>query len=161
MNNTGMLTRDAFAVAMHLVFGALAGKEIPTSLPPSLVPPPMRASIIGNGSNVQSRPQQTDATTNLLWDSPPNSPFSSSPPTQINRPQFEPCMFSFFPSLVQTDTRLLQQRNRSWRMMTIKETRTSPFTENPLRLATLAISFSQLRNHWRRPKRNVLLSSPG
>ncbi|KAF5391940.1 hypothetical protein D9757_001685 [Collybiopsis confluens] len=42
LNNDGRLTRDGFAVAMHLIQKKLAGGEIPTSLPPSLVPPSMR-----------------------------------------------------------------------------------------------------------------------
>ena len=41
LNNDGRLTRDGFAVAMHLIQGKLAGKEVPTRLPPTLVPPSM------------------------------------------------------------------------------------------------------------------------
>ncbi|KAJ3983914.1 hypothetical protein F5890DRAFT_1595665 [Lentinula detonsa] len=42
LNNDGRLTRDGFAVAMFLIQKKLAGGEIPSSLPPSLVPPSMR-----------------------------------------------------------------------------------------------------------------------
>ena len=36
MNNDGRLTRDGFAVAMHLIQGKLAGKELPaTELQPA------------------------------------------------------------------------------------------------------------------------------
>ncbi|KAF8306436.1 hypothetical protein DL93DRAFT_2088648 [Clavulina sp. PMI_390] len=42
INNDGKLTRDGFAVALHLITNKLAGKEVPTVLPPSLVPPSMR-----------------------------------------------------------------------------------------------------------------------
>ncbi|KAJ3921416.1 hypothetical protein F5877DRAFT_36020 [Lentinula edodes] len=42
LNNDGRLTRDGFAVAMHLIQKKLAGGEIPPSLPPSLIPPSMR-----------------------------------------------------------------------------------------------------------------------
>ena len=40
MNHDGKLTKEEFAVAMYLIRGKLAGKEIPNELPPSLVPPP-------------------------------------------------------------------------------------------------------------------------
>ena len=42
INGDGKLTRDGFAVALHLINGKLGGKEIPQSLPLSLVPPSMR-----------------------------------------------------------------------------------------------------------------------
>ncbi|KAJ3765458.1 hypothetical protein FB446DRAFT_850129 [Lentinula raphanica] len=48
LNNDGRLTRDGFAVAMHLIQKKLAGGEIPPVLPPSLVPPSMRQQ--GTGS---------------------------------------------------------------------------------------------------------------
>ncbi|KAK7466866.1 hypothetical protein VKT23_003929 [Stygiomarasmius scandens] len=47
LNNDGRLTRDGFAVAMHLINKKLAGTEIPSSLPPSLIPPSMRANVNG------------------------------------------------------------------------------------------------------------------
>ncbi|KAJ1673635.1 hypothetical protein EV182_004851, partial [Spiromyces aspiralis] len=43
INHTGKLSRDEFAVAMHLINSKLAGKELPASLPSLLVPPSMRA----------------------------------------------------------------------------------------------------------------------
>jgi len=42
MNGDGKLARDGFAVALRLINGKLGGKEIPQSLPLSLVPPSMR-----------------------------------------------------------------------------------------------------------------------
>lgn len=45
LNNDGRLTRDGFAVAMHLIEKKLAGGEIPAQLPPSLIPPSMRSSV--------------------------------------------------------------------------------------------------------------------
>lgn len=45
INNDGCLTRDGFAVAMHLIQNKLAGKEIPATLPPSLVPPSARSAL--------------------------------------------------------------------------------------------------------------------
>jgi epidermal growth factor receptor substrate 15 len=43
INGDGRLTRDCFAVAMHLISRKLAGVEVPTSLPQSLIPPSMRS----------------------------------------------------------------------------------------------------------------------
>ncbi|TRM59402.1 hypothetical protein BD626DRAFT_550246 [Schizophyllum amplum] len=43
VNNDGRLNRDGFAIAMHLIQKKLAGGEIPTTLPQSLIPPFMRA----------------------------------------------------------------------------------------------------------------------
>ncbi|TFK25070.1 hypothetical protein FA15DRAFT_379088 [Coprinopsis marcescibilis] len=42
LNNDGLLTREGFAVAMHLIQKRLTGVELPATLPPSLVPPSMR-----------------------------------------------------------------------------------------------------------------------
>ncbi|QRV89588.1 calcium binding protein [Ceratobasidium sp. AG-Ba] len=42
LNKDGKLTRDGFAVAMHLINGKLAGREIPAELPSSLIPPSYR-----------------------------------------------------------------------------------------------------------------------
>jgi len=42
INGDGGLTRDGFAVALYLIQKKLAGTDIPTSLPPSLIPPSMR-----------------------------------------------------------------------------------------------------------------------
>ncbi|CAE6514784.1 unnamed protein product [Rhizoctonia solani] len=44
INNDGRLTRDEFAVAMHLINNKLAGRELPTELAPSLIPPSFRAA---------------------------------------------------------------------------------------------------------------------
>ena len=79
INNDGRLTRDGFAVAMHLIQGTLAGKELPTSLPQSLIPPSMRT----NGATL---PQES---VNLLWDETP--PPSASPvPTKTQNSIFLP-----------------------------------------------------------------------
>ncbi|KAF8321426.1 uncharacterized protein EI90DRAFT_3292698 [Cantharellus anzutake] len=42
LNNDGKLTREGFAVAMHLISNQLAGKPVPDVLPPTLVPPSLR-----------------------------------------------------------------------------------------------------------------------
>ncbi|KAH9925266.1 uncharacterized protein B0H18DRAFT_1104723 [Fomitopsis serialis] len=41
-NHDGRLTRDEFAVVMHLIRERLKGREVPRTLPPSLVPPSLR-----------------------------------------------------------------------------------------------------------------------
>ncbi|KAI0637253.1 hypothetical protein C8Q77DRAFT_1051385 [Trametes polyzona] len=77
LNNDGRLTRDGFAVAMHLIQGKLAGKDIPTSLPLSLVPPAMRGS--GSALAGPSQPAVPEAIKDLLWDDSP--PASATAPT--------------------------------------------------------------------------------
>ena len=42
LNKDGKLTKDGFAVALHLINGKLAGKDVPETLPNSLVPPSHR-----------------------------------------------------------------------------------------------------------------------
>ncbi|XP_013856384.1 epidermal growth factor receptor substrate 15, partial [Austrofundulus limnaeus] len=42
LDRDGMLDRDEFSVAMHLVYRALEGEPVPMSLPPPLVPPSKR-----------------------------------------------------------------------------------------------------------------------
>ncbi|CAO3629802.1 unnamed protein product [Cunninghamella blakesleeana] len=41
-NNQGKLNVDEFAVAMHLIYRKLNGYDVPTSLPPELIPPSTR-----------------------------------------------------------------------------------------------------------------------
>lgn len=41
----GKLDPDEFAVAMHLINSKLAGKDIPTTLPTSLIPPKLRSQV--------------------------------------------------------------------------------------------------------------------
>lgn len=77
LNNDGRLTRDGFAVAMHLIQGKLAGKDVPSSLPVSLVPPAMRGS--GSALAAPSQPAVPEAIRDLLWDDSP--PASATAPT--------------------------------------------------------------------------------
>ena len=82
MNNDGRLTRDGFAVAMHLIQGKLSGKEVPTALPPSLIPPSMRAAV------APSQPPIPEAIKDLLWDdSPPASATAPTYPQSVLQPQ--------------------------------------------------------------------------
>ncbi|KAH9857811.1 hypothetical protein C2E23DRAFT_720331 [Lenzites betulinus] len=87
LNNDGRLTRDGFAVAMHLIQGKLAGKDVPSSLPLSLVPPSMRGS--GSALGAPPQPQVPEAIKDLLWDdSPPSSATAPThPPTSFLQPQ--------------------------------------------------------------------------
>ncbi|KAG8974687.1 hypothetical protein FRC05_007021 [Tulasnella sp. 425] len=76
LHKDGRLTQEGFAIAMHLIKGKLAGKEVPETLPFGLIPPAMRT---------QSTPQlsiQQDLS--LLGDSPP--PSASAPITVPPRP---------------------------------------------------------------------------
>ncbi|KAJ2570476.1 hypothetical protein IW140_002376 [Coemansia sp. RSA 1813] len=57
INHCGKLSKDEFAVAMHLINSKLAGKEIPDKLPPTLVPPSMRKSSISSSSMQNLSPQ--------------------------------------------------------------------------------------------------------
>ncbi|THG98918.1 hypothetical protein EW026_g3354 [Hermanssonia centrifuga] len=82
LNNDGHLTRDGFAVAMHLIQAKLAGKDVPATLPPTLIPPSMRATAFPPPSH----PPVSDVMRDLLWDdTPPPSaqqPVSPFPPPQ-------------------------------------------------------------------------------
>ena len=85
LNNDGHLTRDGFAIAMHLIQGKLTGKDIPGTLPPSLVPPSMRATIQGASPFIASAPAAVppaaEPIRDLLWDdSPPASATASQHP---------------------------------------------------------------------------------
>jgi epidermal growth factor receptor substrate 15 len=44
MRNDGRLTKDTFAVAMHLINGVLEGKDLPAALPTTSIPPSLRGS---------------------------------------------------------------------------------------------------------------------
>ena len=50
----GRLSRDEFAVAMHLIRAKLAGKDVPDSLPPTLIPPFPRSETTVRTNDDQS-----------------------------------------------------------------------------------------------------------
>ncbi|KAJ2083728.1 hypothetical protein H4R24_000591 [Coemansia sp. RSA 988] len=57
IERTGKLTKEEFAVAMHLTNAQLAGGQIPDKLPPTLVPPSLRkASIVSTSMRSLSPP---------------------------------------------------------------------------------------------------------
>ena len=76
LNKDGRLTSEAFAVAFHLIQSKLVGKDIPKTLPLSLVPPSLRVA------------QSTQDIQDLLWDDPP--PPSTTTITQPVQPLLQP-----------------------------------------------------------------------
>ncbi|KAH9951498.1 hypothetical protein B0H21DRAFT_880758 [Amylocystis lapponica] len=86
LNNDGRLTRDGFAVALHLIQGKLAGKEVPASIPMTLIPPSMRTQP--PASVMPSQPSVQDSIRDLIWDdSPPTSATFSQQPPPVLQPQ--------------------------------------------------------------------------
>ncbi|WVO23437.1 uncharacterized protein IAS62_004790 [Cryptococcus decagattii] len=77
----GKLTRDEFAVAMHLINLKLSGQEIPTSLPLSLVPPSLRDEY-GPGKQEVPQSSATKDLFDLFADEPPASKAASPAPPQ-------------------------------------------------------------------------------
>ncbi|KAJ1801011.1 hypothetical protein LPJ59_000630 [Coemansia sp. RSA 2399] len=57
INHCGRLSKDEFAVAMHLINSKLAGKDLPDNLPSTLVPPSMRKAGISGSSMQNISPQ--------------------------------------------------------------------------------------------------------
>ncbi|WWD22512.1 hypothetical protein CI109_107005 [Kwoniella shandongensis] len=99
----GKLTRDEFAVAMHLINLKLAGQDIPTTLPNSLVPPSLREEY-GQGAQEVLNQGPSSATRDLFDlfadDEPaPTSKPAAAPqaqPPQQQQPQsqaFQPTSF--------------------------------------------------------------------
>lgn len=72
IDNNGRLTRDDFAVAMHLIHRKMEGKDIPTALPPTLVPPSRRPPPA-------APPPFPAPIRDLLWD--PTAPLFTQPQT--------------------------------------------------------------------------------
>lgn len=66
----GKLDRDEFAVAMHLISSKLAGKDLPTALPTSLIPPALR-SLAAAPASTQAQPSSTAKDLFDLFDDPP------------------------------------------------------------------------------------------
>ncbi|CCG80517.1 UBA/TS-N domain protein [Taphrina deformans PYCC 5710] len=86
---SGQLTKETFAVAMHLIKGKLGGNELPAALPPSLIPPSMRPKlqvpVTAAYAKAQAAPQpvQPSSAAADLFDL--NDSFSA-PPTQPRSP---------------------------------------------------------------------------
>ncbi|PPQ70282.1 hypothetical protein CVT24_000845 [Panaeolus cyanescens] len=76
INNDGRLTRDGFAIAMHLIQKKLAGQEIPQTLPPSLLPPHLRSQLGSSPfspATAQFAPQPEPQVDLFSFDDPPPS----------------------------------------------------------------------------------------
>ncbi|TFK42793.1 hypothetical protein BDQ12DRAFT_676809 [Crucibulum laeve] len=85
INNDGRLTRDGFAVAVHLIQKKLAGGEIPAALPQSLVPPSMRNNGASPFSPISTQPQPEPARDLFSFDdTPPQSAVSPQPTGNFN-----------------------------------------------------------------------------
>lgn len=82
LNNDGQLTREGFAVAMHLIQGKLNGRDIPATIPPSMIPPSMRGAGAPSAPTTQSYAVVPEAIRDLLWD--------DSPPASATVPQPQP-----------------------------------------------------------------------
>lgn len=93
MRHEGRLDKDLFAVAMHLINNKLAGKEVPTSLPNSLVPPSMRGDFgAGTQEVLTSGPSSTTKDLFDLFDDSaapaPGPPPAAFPPAQASPKPF-------------------------------------------------------------------------
>ncbi len=77
VTQSGTLSKDEFAVAMHLINGQLAGKPLPQELPASLVPPSMRNMDLPAAVNPQQSDTQKDLFS-LMDDDPPAPTISAS-----------------------------------------------------------------------------------
>lgn len=85
INNDGRLTRDGFAVALHLIQNKLAGKDVPNTLPPTLVPPSMRKATSPFATVAASQPPE--AILDLLWDEPSTTSNAHNQPQPTHQPQ--------------------------------------------------------------------------
>ncbi|KAI6036889.1 hypothetical protein BKA83DRAFT_684365 [Pisolithus microcarpus] len=85
INNDGRLTRDGFAVALHLIQGKLAGKDVPNTLPPTLVPPSMRTTTSPFATAAAS--QHSESIRDLLWDEPAPTSNAHNQPQAVHQPQ--------------------------------------------------------------------------
>ncbi|QRV74778.1 hypothetical protein RhiJN_02793 [Ceratobasidium sp. AG-Ba] len=86
----GKLTADEFAVAMHLIDGKLAGREIPVELPASLVPPSLRTGTLATAStrsqdDVPKGSWSSDDTFQTVRWNPNETAFPSAPPTSARQ----------------------------------------------------------------------------
>jgi epidermal growth factor receptor substrate 15 len=111
LGNDGHLTREGFAVAMYIINSRLAGNEIPSTLPPSLVPPSMRTSQLSSmpainepqfdlllddlPSSYALQPEQTGGNTRIQ---PPSSAFGHS----LGKGASSPSYAGVVPPLVQS-----------------------------------------------------------
>ncbi|KAI0818801.1 hypothetical protein BC629DRAFT_1588129 [Irpex lacteus] len=81
IHRNGRLTREEFAVAMYLIRGKLAGREIPETLPASLIPP-ANLPVLPNSSDIPAV-----APIPVPMPGPPLPPRSSTLPAPNSHPQ--------------------------------------------------------------------------
>lgn len=85
----GRLSRDQFAVVMHLINSKLAGNEVPATLPPNLVPPSHRAAAPSPFMNSAFQQQQQQFQPPPPVSQPQKDLFSmddSPPPSAVQAP---------------------------------------------------------------------------
>ncbi|WVQ76203.1 hypothetical protein IAR50_005867 [Cryptococcus sp. DSM 104548] len=83
----GKLTRDEFAVAMHLINAKLAGQETPATLPMSLIPPSLRENFGPGKQEVLAQPSSASKDLfDLFADdpAPPNVPAPAPAPATMS-----------------------------------------------------------------------------
>lgn len=71
IDDDGRLTKDEFAVAMHLIQTKMSGKELPQVLPVGLIPPSFRPPAPGTQSRVAPVQSHIEPLKDLLWDDAP------------------------------------------------------------------------------------------
>ncbi|KAK4684361.1 epidermal growth factor receptor substrate 15, partial [Tremellales sp. Uapishka_1] len=87
----GKLTKEEFAVAMHLINAKLAGQNIPATIPDSLVPPSLREQFGSGGQEVLATPASTSAKDLFdLFDDPPTAISPPAPQAAFAAPSFLP-----------------------------------------------------------------------
>ncbi|WVF65904.1 hypothetical protein IAT40_000642 [Kwoniella sp. CBS 6097] len=96
----GKLTRDEFAVAMHLINSKLAGQDIPSALPNSLVPPSLRDAYGSGAQEVLNQQGPSSATKDLFDvfgdDEPATAPTPKAPSPQPPQPSQAPAFPTTF-----------------------------------------------------------------
>ncbi len=88
MMNDGRLTKDTFAVAMHLINKVLEGNELPATLSPTLIPPSMRLGV-SQFSTAPSMSHLSETHRDLLSlddDIPLQAPVRTPPPKATSPP---------------------------------------------------------------------------
>ncbi|KAG6854983.1 hypothetical protein C0991_009806 [Blastosporella zonata] len=104
INNDGNLTRDGFAIAMHLIQKKLAGGDIPNSLPPTLIPPSLRGATIA--SPFTSPPQKQaplEPARDFIWDDTPPASATIPLPSPALEPSQPPQRSVYVPESVDRD----------------------------------------------------------
>jgi len=96
IKHEGKLDREMFAVAMHLINNKLAGKDLPASLPNSLVPPSLRQEFGGGQQEVLDNgpSSATKDLFDLFADDPPPPAAQQAAPSAFGQNQNQSQPFS-------------------------------------------------------------------